>query len=115
MRFPREEVLAVATEHGTRRWFLRLLTSTGLAAVTIGAQALLGSPAASAQARYLCCALTPPETLWCPMLCAEQKGMHIRCWTCNGVKCKCCECVAGNNCFARATCSYKVGCCYYDS
>ena len=107
--------MTVAVENGTRRWFLRSVAGAALTMVTIGAQGLFGVRAASAQSGPLCCLLTATETLWCPLLCAEQDGWHIRCWSCNGFKCKCCECVEGNSCFSFAMCSYKIGCCYYEN
>ena len=106
--------MTIMAATGTRRSFLRLLTSAALTTVTMGAKALLGPVPASAQGGAFCCLLIATVTPWCPLLCAEQVGWHIRCWNCNGFKCKCCECVSRESCFAHATCSYAVGCCYYD-
>ena len=94
----------------SRRWFLRSTTGAALAALAMGAQALFGAGAASAQL-ISCCRLAAPPSRWCPMLCAEV-GHNIRCWTCNNNGCKCCECSSADDCFSSiSACSYDIGCC----
>ena len=94
----------------SRRWFLRSTTGAALAVLVMGAQALFGARAVSAQ-QSSCCFLFAPSSPWCPMLCAEV-GRNVHCWTCNNNRCKCCECSGSDSCFAEiSVCSYEIGCC----
>ena len=111
----------MATTHHPRgrRWFLHSAAGAAATVLAMGAQALFGASVASAgpgETRIGCCVLFGRQTHWCPMLCAEA-GNHIRCWSCNANRCRCCECVdgpsrAGTDCFSGlAVCSYVIGCC----
>ena len=103
--------MTTAQSTGDRRWFLRTATGAAATVLLMGAQAMFAAPAASARDDG-CCLLIGRSTAWCPMLCREL-GHHIRCWSCNSNKCKCCECVKSHHsCFAGITaCSYTQGCC----
>ena len=110
-----------ATHHpGGRRWFLRSATGAAATVLAMGAQTLFGASGASAGSAVTdvgCCWLFGRPTPWCPLLCAEA-GHHIRCWTCNSNRCKCCECIKGpiqpgTDCFGYylRLCAYATGCC----